>query len=75
MIDKTCGVISAAAAPCSARAPISTDDVGARPPISDAAVNVASPSPNARLRPRMSPSRAPVTTSAANAIVYIATTS
>src|SRR5919204_445134 len=75
MIDSTCGVISAAVAPWQARATISAAGVGASPPASEDSVKPARPSTNARRRPRTSPSRAPVTTNVANAIVYIASVS
>src|SRR5215216_2926234 len=75
MIDSTCGVMGAAAAPWKARAAMSVAGVGASPPASEASVKPASPVRKARRRPTTSPSRAPVTTSVANAIVYMATTS
>jgi hypothetical protein len=69
MMDRTCGVINAAHPPWNARATISTGVVCASPPVSEASVNPASPSRKVRRRPTTSPSRAPVTTMVANAIV------
>ena len=54
-----------AAAPCTHRANISSPVSGARPQVSDAAVNTATPSRYMRRRPYRSPSRAPVISSIA----------
>ena len=60
-----CGTITAAAAPCTHRARISSPLSGARPQASDAAVNTVTPSRYIRRRPYRSPSRAPVISSIA----------
>ena len=57
----TCGIITAAPAPWAKRSAISTPAVPARPQPSEASVNSTSPPRNTRRWPRMSPSRAPVT--------------
>jgi hypothetical protein len=67
-VASTCGIISAAAAPCTARAVTSSAPERARPHHSDAAVNPSNPSRNTGFDPRMSPSRPPVTISVAKAI-------
>jgi hypothetical protein len=75
MIESTWGVMRAPAAPWKARAAMSAEGLGASLPASDASVKPASPIRNARRRSSTSPSRAPITTSAAKTSVYIATTS
>lgn len=59
-------MITAAAAPCTTRKPISTAGLGARAHATDATVNPTTPRTNTRRRPAMSPSRPPVTSSTAN---------
>ena len=66
-IASTCGVSSAAASPCSTRAPIRVDTLGANPHAADAAVKSPRPRLNIRRRPNMSPSRPAVMTPAATA--------
>ena len=65
--DSTCGTIIAANPPCTARATSSTPMDGATQASAEPAVNPTTPVTNIRLRPRMSPSRPPVTMSTANA--------
>jgi hypothetical protein len=61
----TCGIIVAAPMPWRKRKPMSAPAEGARPQPSEASVNSAIPPRNMRRWPRMSPSRAPVTSSTA----------
>ncbi len=60
-----CGIMAAAPAPWTNRAPISTPMSGASPQASEASVNTPTPSRNIRRRPIRSPSRAPVISSIA----------
>jgi hypothetical protein len=62
---RTCAVISAAAPPAAIRAATSAGASGASPQASDAAVNRPTPARNMRRYPRVSPSRANVTSSVA----------
>lgn len=66
---KACGVISAAARPCSTRAAISDPADGASAHAADASTNPARPVISIRLRPNMSPSRPPAIRPAAMARV------
>jgi MFS family permease len=50
-------IMTAAPAPCAARAAISNPSVGATPHRADASVNTVSPASSSRRRPMMSPSR------------------
>ena len=63
------GVTIAAPNPCNARAAISASIDGARAARADAPVKMPSPIPNIRLRPKRSPSAAPVISSTAKARV------
>ena len=67
------GVTIAAPRPCSARAAISQSADGANAAAADAAVKMPTPSVNMRLRPKRSPSAAPVSRKTANASVYALT--
>src|SRR3954451_21847302 len=64
------GAAIAAPTPCSARAPSSHAWLCANPPASDASVNSAMPKTNVRRRPRMSPMRAPSSSSPPNVSAY-----
>ncbi len=70
MIARICGSMSPAVQPCSTRAPTSVSAVGASAHSAEAAVKPAVPARNIRRRPRMSPSRPPVTSVTAHASVY-----
>jgi len=61
-----CGMINAAATPCTTRAPISTPDCVARAHAVDAVTKPVTPIRNIRRRPNTSPSRPPVISRAAN---------
>ena len=63
------GARIAAPTPWTARAPISAPVVGARAAPADAAVKIAMPTRNMRLRPKRSPSADPVSRKTANARV------
>ncbi|OKI70385.1 hypothetical protein AMK14_14580 [Streptomyces sp. TSRI0445] len=67
IVASTCGSISAAAAPCATRAPTSVQASGASPQASEVIPKAAMPIRNSRLRPTMSPSRPPRTSSTAYA--------
>ena len=67
MLDITCGIIAAAAKPCSARNATSEPASGASPHAADIAVKPIRPTTNSRLRPNASPSREPVTSATAKA--------
>jgi hypothetical protein len=66
-IASVAGVISAAPTPWTTRAPTSSASPPASPPATDAPVKTASPARNARLRPKTSPIRPPVSRRAAKA--------
>ena len=66
MIESVPGIISAAPTPWTAREATSQPSVGARPIVAEAAANTTTPMRNTRRRPKMSPSRPPVTSSTAN---------
>jgi hypothetical protein len=68
MVAITCGIISAAAAPCATRAASSSPMFGASAHSSEVSVNRAIPAMNSRRRPNASPSRPPTTTRVAFAI-------
>ncbi len=68
-IPKPWGMSRAPNAPCSARVTIRTPGEGAAAQAADIAVKPAEPIRNRRRRPKMSPSRAPVTSSTAKASV------
>jgi hypothetical protein len=74
-VASTCGMSSAAVAPCTMRAPMSTPMVGASPQASDVTTNPTSAARKSRRRPYRSPRRPPSTSSAAYATPYPATTS
>ena len=63
----TCGTINAAAAPWAIRAATRIPAVGASPQTRESTVNSDSPIRKSRLRPKVSPSRPPVTSSTAYA--------
>src|SRR5579872_54554 len=73
--DSTCGYMSALNAPCTTRDTTSAVAVGAAPHAAEATVKPTMPMMKRRLRPKMSPSRAPVMSVMANASRYPATTS
>jgi hypothetical protein len=75
MMERTCGSISAADAPCAALASTSNSAVGAIPHTSDVIVNAVSPAMKSLRRPKASPSRPPTTSSRAYMMPYEATTS
>lgn len=64
------GMIIAAPTPCSTRAAIRIDDVGANPQTSDVAPNSSTPSRSTERRPTMSALRAAGINSAPRAIMY-----
>lgn len=64
-----CGTISAAAAPWTARAPISSPVSGAAAQARDASTKAVTPIRKILARPRTSPSRPPVIRKAANGSV------
>jgi hypothetical protein len=68
MIDSACGVINAAAAPCTMRPAISVVASGASPQTAEESVNSARPIEKTRRRPTRSPSRPPRISPAASAI-------
>ena len=70
MMARTCGVISAPAAPCSTRAPIRSPALGASPQAAEVSVNRARPVMNIRRRPYKWPSRPPVIIPVANVSPY-----
>ena len=63
------GVTIAAPSPCTERAAMSQSADGANAAAADAAVNMPTPMMNMRLRPKRSPSAAPVRTKTANVSV------
>ncbi len=65
----TCGIITAAPTPWTKRSATRAPADGARPQPSEANVNSAAPARNTLRWPRMSPSRAPVTSSTAYEMV------
>ena len=69
MRPMVCGMINAAAAPCTARAPISRPAAGAAAQTSEASTKPATPTLNTFARPKMSPSRPPVIRRTANGSV------
>jgi hypothetical protein len=70
MIESVAGFISAAPAPCTTRAPISSSPLDARPQTSDDSVKTASPMTNIRRRPRRSASLPPLSINEANVSAY-----
>ena len=64
------GVTMALPTPCIARNAISAPDVGASAAAAEPAVKIAMPMTNIRLRPKRSPSAAPVSSRTANVSVY-----
>jgi hypothetical protein len=69
MIESVPGIISAAPTPCSAREPTSQPSFGAKPIVAEAKAKMPTPNRKTRRRPKMSPSRPPVTSSTANVSV------
>jgi len=67
MIDSVPGIISAAPRPWTAREATSQPSVGAKPIVADAAANTTTPIRKTLRRPKMSPSRPPVTRNTAKA--------
>ena len=61
--------MNAAPMPWSARLATSQVAFGARPAVADESANTTTPNRNARRRPKMSPSRPPVTSSTAKVSV------
>ena len=66
MIDSVPGIISAAPTPWTARLATSQPAVGASPIVAEAAAKITTPIRKTRRRPKMSPSRPPVTSRTAN---------
>ena len=73
-VASTCGIIAAAAAPCTTRAAISSAGVCASPAARLATPNPAMPARNTRLRPNRSPKLPAMISTAANASMYADTT-
>ena len=69
MIERVPGIMNAAPTPCTAREATSQPSLGAKPIVADASENTTTPNRNIRRRPKMSPSRPPVTSSTANVSV------
>ena len=69
MIDSVAGIMNAAPMPWIARKATSVVSVGAKPIARLESPNTATPNRNIRRRPKMSPSRPPVTISTANVSV------
>jgi len=67
MMPRTCGNIRPEHMPCTTRATIRVTALGAAPHTAEAAVKPSMPHRNMRLRPYVSPSRPPVTSTHANA--------
>ena len=73
MIERVAGIMNAAPTPWIARPTTSHVSVGARPMPALEIANSTTPNRNMRLRPKMSPSRPPVTSSTAKLSVYALT--
>ena len=69
MIERVPGIMNAAPTPWSARDATSQPSDGAKPIVAEASENTTTPPRNMRRRPKMSPSRPPVTSSTANVSV------
>ena len=69
MIDSVAGIISAAPTPWTAREATSQCSEGAKPIVAEAAAKTTTPIRKTVRRPKMSPSRPPVTSRTANASV------
>ena len=69
MIDSVAGIINAAPMPWTARLTTSEASFGARPAVAEESANTTTPNRKARRRPKMSPSRPPVTSSTAKVSV------
>ena len=69
MIERVPGIMNAAPMPWTARDATSQPSLGAKPIVADASANTTTPNRNIRRRPKMSPSRPPVTSSTANVSV------
>ena len=69
MIESVAGIMKAAPMPWTARLRTNERSLGARPAVADESANTITPKRNARRRPKMSPSRPPVTSSTANTSV------
>ena len=69
MIDSVAGIISAAPTPWTARLATRAPVLGANPAVADESANRTTPAMKARRRPKMSPSRPPVTSSTAKVSV------
>ena len=69
MIDSVPGIMNAAPTPWTAREATSQPSVGAKPIVAEATAKTTTPNRNIRRRPKMSPSRPPVTSSTANVSV------
>ena len=66
MIERVPGIMNAAPMPWTAREATSQPSLGAKPIVAEASANTTTPNRNIRRRPKMSPSRPPVTSSTAN---------
>ncbi len=66
MMARVAGIMNAAPMPCTARNATSTASFGAKPIAALAIPNTVTPNRNSLRRPKMSPSRPPVTISTAN---------
>ena len=73
MIESVAGIMNAAPTPWMAREATSQPSVGARPIVAEASAKTTTPNRNMRRRPKMSPSRPPVTSSTAKVSVYALT--
>ena len=69
MIESVPGIMNAAPTPWTAREATSQPSEGAKPIVAEASANTTTPNRNIRRRPKMSPSRPPVTSSTANVSV------
>ena len=69
MIERVPGIMNAAPTPWTARLATSQPWVGARPIVALETANTTTPNRNMRRRPKMSPSRPPVTSSTAKVSV------
>ena len=73
MIESVAGIMNAAPTPCTARPATSQAWSGARPMAALESAKTTTPKRNMRRRPKMSPSRPPVTSRTANVSVYALT--
>ena len=73
MIERVAGIMNAAPIPWIAREATSAPSLGARPMVAEASAKTTTPNRNILRRPKMSPSRPPVTSSTAKVSVYALT--